>query len=347
MGINNLSSIKTQLESHPFVPSRLLQNLHIQTLFARFVPYFTNPSLPTHERRFIKHPDGSQLAADCWWQKDKGRATIIVINGFEGFRGNERSRFTKQIISKAYHFGFNIIHLRQRGEGDTAKLTHSLMTYLERDLAVSLNQIIDWGIKKIYLIGFSSGGYVSLFEVPQLEKKIQKSILGMIAIAAPINLFDTWNHVEQRAFYNWALLRTYKYFIKRRLTIDPPDAWDKSALKKIKTKHQLFETYQHMWGYPEKFSSLEDYHDKTNIIPLLPKIQIPTLIIHASDDPVAPINPFLYLNNPYIITLLTKHGGHGGFFTTKKLYGDLDGHWAQNRAIEFIQLLEGGLNNGC
>jgi len=47
-----------------------------------------------------------------------------------------------------------------------------------------------------------------------------------------------------------------------------------------------------------------------------------------------------FKNNPYFISLLTPCGAHGAFVTAKKMYGDLDRHWGQNRAIEFIRLLE-------
>jgi len=336
----DLKKIEQTLQSHPFVVPRFLQSRHIQTLLPGFVPYCKTP-LPQVERRFIKLPDGSQLATDCWWQKEKEKnATIVVLSGFEGYQREKRSRFVTQTIYKGYHFGFNVIHLKQRGEGDTIHLTKSLMTYLENDLEAALKQLINWGIQQIYIIGFSSGGYASLFEIPQLESKIKKSILGLVTISAPLSLFDTWRHVERRKFYNWFLLRTYKHFIKRRLTTDPPGTWDIIQLKKMKTKRQLFETYMHKWGYPEKFSSLDDYHHKSNVIPLLSKIITPTLIINSYDDPISPIEPFTHITNPNIITLLTKHGGHGGFFMNKKLYGDLDGHWAQNRAIEFIRLLD-------
>ena len=35
------------------------------------------------------------------------------------------------------------------------------------------------------------------------------------------------------------------------------------------------------------------------------------------------------IKNPNIITLFTKFGGHSGFYTTQKRYGDLDGLWAK------------------
>ena len=154
--------------------------------------------------------------------------------------------------------------------------------------------------------------------------------------------FSIMMKIEKNSFYNSLLLWAYKRSIRRRAKVDPPGTWDLKALKKIKTKRELFETYYQTptWSNAEKVATLEEYNEKIDIVPHLSKIKVPTLIIHAYDDLVSPIQPFVNLKNPNIITLLTKHGGHGGFFTTKKLYGDLDGHWAQNRAMEFIRLLE-------
>ena len=72
-------------------------------------------------------------------------------------------------------------------------------------------------------------------------------------------------------------------------------------------------------------------------------MHVPVLLIHSQDDPVTPSASFMQSTiNEYsnIITLFPQHGGHGGFFTFKKRYGDLDGFWAQNRAMEFIRLLD-------
>jgi predicted alpha/beta-fold hydrolase len=87
------------------------------------------------------------------------------------------------------------------------------------------------------------------------------------------------------------------------------------------------------------------------------KIRIPTLIIHAEDDPFIPFAPLrdpAVANNPYILLIDPKQGGHVAFIsdksaTTKGTDGDSslmthhsslmeDRFWAENRVIEFCKM---------
>ena len=336
-----LTEIEKTLRSHPFVTQKFLQNSHLQTLLPKLFPSFTT-KLPPNERKFISLPDGSQIAADCFWQKDKTKHATIII--FDGFGNSGKSNFSQRMAAKAFFTGYNVINLSARGTGDTVHLTKELFDIgIERDPIFALQEIIRWGIKEIYLIGYSAGGYYVLQAITQSDKNLQKYIKGAVAMNTAVNAYDYIPHLESQPFYHWVLLRVYKNLVKRRLPIDPKGKWDKKKLKSVKTIMEFRHTFLHNLGYPEKFSSLEDYYQKSDLKPLLKNISVPTLIINAKDDPIVPLQPFLssdVQNNPSVITLFTENGGHGGFFSLKTKYGDLDGHWAQNRAMEFIQLLE-------
>jgi len=97
------------------------------------------------------------------------------------------------------------------------------------------------------------------------------------------------------------------------------------------------------------------------------KIRIPTLIIHAEDDPFIPFAPLrdpAVANNPYILLVDPKQGGHVAFISDKsslqksaeslqnstpssETNSELstqnsalseDRFWAENRVIEFCKL---------
>lgn len=249
------------------------------------------------------------------------------------------SRFVMNMAQKAYHLGYNVIHLKQRGEGDSIHLTKSI-GYNPDDLPIAFEQFTSWGLKHIFVIGYSAGGYNLLFSLGVLGEKAKKLVSGAVVISAPSRMSEVWQYVEKNPFYDRQLLNMYKHFIRRRATIDPPGTWDIKELNKIKTKYEWGKRYMQHWDYVEKVSTLEEFDKKSDAILLAKNVKIPTLIINAHDDPLSPSAGFASIYNSNLITLIPKHGGHGGFFTTKKLYGDLDGHWAQNRAIEFISLLE-------
>jgi len=336
-----MDKIEKALLTHPFVTPWYLQNMHMQTLFAAFFPYFKLKGIKP-ERKYIKLADGSQIIADCLFHPDREKhATVISVSGFEGYINKGKSNFAEAIFHKAYAYGYNVIHVGKRGEADSIHLTKSLFpAYPVDDMSTALQTIYGWGLKKFYLVGVSGGGWVNLFTSCKLEEKIKKHILGIVSISAPIDFFSTWEHAKKRPLYGWLLLHLYKNLVKRRIKIDPQGTWDMKQLKAIKSLRAWGEAYVSTF---EKFSTIDEYHKGTDLKPLIPHLQLPTLIIHAKDDPIIPVEPYTapaIQNNKNIITLFEAHGGHGGFFSTKKLYGDLDGHWAQNRAMEFIRLLE-------
>ena len=69
---------------------------------------------------------------------------------------------------------------------------------------------------------------------------------------------------------------------------------------------------------------------------------MPTLIVHARDDPIVPCAP---LEDPAIFhadttTLLaTERGGHCAFISRDKEQ-EGDRFWAENRIIDFVKALE-------
>lgn len=118
-----LSEISEILLSHPFIVPSLLRNHIIQTIGSVLLPYFKVKNLNTN-RKYIKLPDGTRLGVDCVFQPNyKRKNTVIVL---DGYLGSSSSNFSQAIGHKAYHNGFNVLLLNQRGQGDTVHLTRSL-----------------------------------------------------------------------------------------------------------------------------------------------------------------------------------------------------------------------------
>jgi len=323
---HNFLFMEKKLKDHPLITPKILQNYHIQTFSSHFVPYFKT-SHTEEVIKSIKLPDGSQIVADVLFQPNREQhPTILVIHGLGG---SSKSYFSQSMSHKAYHYGFNVILFAQN-------INKKLPGPYEPDIDSIIEQCNRWGLKRVYLVGVSAGGYLALRTIINSKKEIKKNISGVVAISPVVNINYT-SHLEKYFLYKKLILKVAKSMVKKRIKIDPPNTWDKNQLDKINSVEEWYDTYKHTFG---EFSDLEDFRTRTDLLPFIPNIQTPTLIISSYDDPVIPITPFLNISNPNIITLLPRYGGHGGFFTTKKLYGDLDGFWAQNRAIEFIRLLE-------
>jgi hypothetical protein len=106
-----------------------------------------------------------------------------------------------------------------------------------------------------------------------------------------------------------------------------------------------------IWGFDHElvigrlgFPSVEAYYDASSGLHLLPNLKKPTLIVYAADDPLfdPAIVPDLQTasdRNPNIDLILTRYGGHVGYFSSKACQsqmGDPDPWWAWNRVLEWL-----------
>ena len=64
---------------------------------------------------------------------------------------------------------------------------------------------------------------------------------------------------------------------------------------------------------------------------------MPTLVITAADDPFVPAAMFEapeLRQNPFITTIVSRHGGHCGFIAARGSKDD--GYWAESTIVNFV-----------
>ena len=90
------------------------------------------------------------------------------------------------------------------------------------------------------------------------------------------------------------------------------------------------------------FLDAQDYYTRASASNVVDRIAVPTLILHAEDDPfirILPASREKLLHNPHITYIETEHGGHCAFLAEANGY---DGRWAERQAIAFLQRVERG-----
>ena len=74
-------------------------------------------------------------------------------------------------------------------------------------------------------------------------------------------------------------------------------------------------------------------------MPLIPHIQVPTLIVTGRDDPFIPVESFESIAAPSHVTVrMVPRGGHLGFLGWDSAGGV---HWAERRLAEWIAEVKG------
>jgi predicted alpha/beta-fold hydrolase len=115
-----------------------------------------------------------------------------------------------------------------------------------------------------------------------------------------------------------------------------PSLYDTTGLNRIRTIEQFDDCFvAPAFG----FAGVDDYYTKASARPYIGRIRIPTLIIHAKDDPFVPFEPLndpTIVANPFVLVIATEKGGHVAFLSANP--GDEDRFWAENRLVEFCEL---------
>jgi len=115
-----------------------------------------------------------------------------------------------------------------------------------------------------------------------------------------------------------------------------PEKFDPSRLRGV-TSLRLFDDRitAHYCG----FAGADDYYARAGAASVVDRIAVPTLIIHAANDPFIRIQPETVQRvqaNPNITYIETADGGHCAFLGERNGTGD-DGRWAERQVVEFVQ----------
>ena len=114
-----------------------------------------------------------------------------------------------------------------------------------------------------------------------------------------------------------------------------PDVYDVSRLPQIRNLREFDEEFT---SRASGFLNASDYYSRASSLRVIASIRIPTLMIHAEDDPFIPFDSLRHTDisgNPYIMLVGTERGGHVAFISSRT---DEDRFWAENRVVEFFQL---------
>jgi predicted alpha/beta-fold hydrolase len=333
-----LARAKTNFADKPFRPHSLFRQGHAQTLAAYAWPRGFRFHSETDEERFFQVETDVKVLAHCRWHHDRHAHPTIVI--WHGIEGSSASVYMLAIAEKGFRAGFNIVRMNFRNCGGTEHLTPTLYHGgLTQDLQKVIAELIDdEGITNIVIVGFSLGGNLVLKLAGEYGDAPPKEILGIAAVSPSVDLTASADLILKRS--NWLYQRDFVRRLKQRIRTKQrlfPDRYDISGLSQIRTLREFDERFT---APSNGFRDAEDYYYRASSLRVADQIRIPTLIIHAEDDPFIPIAPLrdsAFADNPYILLVAPKHGGHVAFIS-QDLNGDVDRFWAENRVLDFCEL---------
>jgi uncharacterized protein len=319
----------------PFVPPPKLRNAHAQTVAGTLIP--RRFKLGTEPRYFDTVP-GVRVLAHCSWQMERERQpTLVLLHGMEG---STESRYMLGTAEKALAAGFNAVRVNTRNCGGTEHLTSTLYhAGLTEDLRHIVSELGERdGLGEIYLAGFSLGGNVVLKLAGEYASEPPRQLKGVVAVSPSIDLNASANAIELRSnsIYNMRFIWSLKARMRRKARLFP-EHYDAAMLRGVGSIREFDDVYT---APHSGFGNVADYYERASSLQFIKRITIPTLIIHAQDDPFIPFAAFRHSDiedNPNVALLAPERGGHVGFVSA-----DREGEerfWAEVMAIEFVKLL--------
>jgi len=332
-----LEQITRDFNTRPFVPHRILKQGDAQTIGAHLWPgRFRARENTKDEARLFQVEPGSQVLARCRWQSDRAEHPTIVI--WHGMEGSTASAYMLTTADKAFRVGFNVVRVNFRNCGGTEHLSPTLYHGgLSKDLRVVIDELIARdGLARIFIAGFSLGGNMVLKLAGEYGDNPPTEVRAVCAVSPSIKMRASCDLLMQRR--NWIYQQDFLRRLRRRIRIKEklfPDAYDSTGLRRVRSIEQFDDRYiAPMFG----FENADDYYAQASSLPFIKRIRIPTLMIHAVDDPFIPFAPLRdpsIAANPYVLLVAPEHGGHVAFMSANSR--DEDRFWAENRVVEFCQ----------
>ncbi len=331
-----LARVATVFAAKAFKPHSVFKRGNAQTLAAWAWPqrFRVKPSPPDEQRLFEVEP-GVKVLAQCRWQKDRRKHATVVI--WHGMEGSTSSIYMIATAEKAFRAGFNVVRVNYRNCGGTEHLTPTLYHGgLSGDLRAVVNQLIENdGLDRIFLLGFSLGGNMVLKLAGEYGEDAPPEIVAVAVVSPSVDLNASAELILSSR--NWLYHKQFMFSLKSRIRLKNkhfPDLYDLSRLPRVRNLREFDAEFTSVAG---GFENVDDYYQRASSIRVISNIRIPTLIIHAEDDPFIPFEPLrdpVFSENPYILMIATERGGHVAFISSSRE----DRFWAENRAVEFFQL---------
>jgi uncharacterized protein len=259
--------------------------------------------------------------------------TVLLVHGLEG---SSESQYALGNSARAWAAGCNVIRMNMRNCGGTENLSPTLYhSGLSGDVAAVMKTLAaEKGLQAFALVGYSMGGNLILKLAGELGASAAERLKAVVGVSPAMDLgasADALHNVSNR-IYEWKFLIGLQRRFRRKAQLFP-GIYSTAGLEKIGSLRQFDHEITARYS---GFTGADDYYHRASSSRVAAQIEVPTLILHALDDPfirMLPATRDALVSNPQVQLVETAHGGHCAFLGQPTGY---DGYWAEKLLLEFL-----------
>ena len=313
-----------------FRPLPFLGNPHVQTILGSFYGGRTPPL--SARFRTLALPDGDRLALyDSRPSSWKPGGWMVLMA--HGLGGSHRATYAVRLATLLLPHGIRVVRMDLRGAGRGVSLARGVYNGgCSEDVRAVVAELRRWDpAARIVLVGFSLGGNIMLKLAGEAADRPVPGLEAVAALGPAIDLercSDLINLPANRIYdRHFARLLVRQVQQQRHFFPDLP----MFNFPRDPTLRQFDDIYTAPRG---GFASAVDYYRRSSSGPLIPQIEVPTLLMTARDDPFIAAAAFDELPaRKNVEVRIEERGGHLGFVGVDGRGGV---RWAEPQLADWI-----------
>ncbi len=274
------------------------------------------PTLDGHaaERVEFAMPDGSgDRLVGTLNRPANGAAERPLVMLLPGMAGTEDSHYIRASARHFLSLGYPVLRLNLRGAGPSRPLCRfQYHAGRSEDLAAAIGRLDGrLAARGLLVFGFSLGGNTLLKYLGEMGRRAP--VLAAATVSAPIDLKATQVRMmapRNRVYHDYMLRQ-----MKREI-VAPGSQLSEEERASLATIRNLYQFDDRLTAPRNGFAGADDYYARSSASAFVMHIRVPTLVLHARNDPWIPFACYAEVDwraNPRLKALFPRDGGHVGF----------------------------------